>query len=52
MSDCGRWWVQLTPRSMHLAMVLVFGGHEVSCGPDKAPISLDIGAGSEVKEVS
>lgn len=42
----------MTPRSMHLARVLVFGGHEVSCGPDKAPISLDIGAGSEVKEVS
>ena len=39
----------MTPRSMHLAMVLLFGGHEV---PDKAPVSLDIGAGSEVKEVS
>ena len=42
----------MTPRSMHLAMVLLFGGHEVSCEPDKAPVSLDIGAGSEVKEVS
>ena len=49
MSDCGRWWVQLTPRSMHLAMVLLFGGHEVPREPDKAPVSLDIGAGSEVK---
>ena len=42
----------MTPRSMHLAMVLLFGGHAVPCELDKAPVSLDIGAGSEVKEVS
>ena len=32
--------------SMHLAVVLLFGGHEVPCEPGKAPVSLDIGAGT------